>query len=50
MGTITVEHRNCTPVEMYYEDQGAGQPAEEAAARTAGRNVRSRPNGANRRG
>jgi pimeloyl-ACP methyl ester carboxylesterase len=26
MGTITVGHENSTPVELYYEDQGAGQP------------------------
>jgi pimeloyl-ACP methyl ester carboxylesterase len=26
MGTITVDHENSTPVELYYEDQGKGQP------------------------
>jgi pimeloyl-ACP methyl ester carboxylesterase len=26
MGTITVGHENSTPIELYYEDQGAGQP------------------------
>jgi non-heme chloroperoxidase len=26
MGTITVENENSTAVELYYEDQGAGQP------------------------
>src|SRR6202008_1420826 len=26
MGRITVGHENSTPVELYYEDQGAGQP------------------------
>ena len=26
MGHITVGHENSTPVELYYEDQGAGQP------------------------
>src|SRR5918998_4551183 len=26
MGYITVDNENSTPVELYYEDQGAGQP------------------------
>src|SRR5690606_5342172 len=26
MGTITVGHENSTPIELYFEDQGAGQP------------------------
>jgi non-heme chloroperoxidase len=26
MGTINVGHENSTPIELYYEDQGAGQP------------------------
>src|SRR5690554_6175985 len=26
MGYITVENENSTPVELYYEDQGSGQP------------------------
>lgn len=27
MGTITVGHENSAPIELYYEDQGSGQPA-----------------------
>ena len=26
MGTITVGTENSTPIELYYEDQGQGQP------------------------
>ena len=26
MGYITVGHENSTPIEVYYEDQGVGQP------------------------
>jgi pimeloyl-ACP methyl ester carboxylesterase len=26
MGSITVGEENSTPIELYYEDQGAGQP------------------------
>ncbi|QYG93234.1 alpha/beta hydrolase [Iamia sp. SCSIO 61187] len=26
MGTITVDHENSTPADLYYEDQGTGQP------------------------
>jgi pimeloyl-ACP methyl ester carboxylesterase len=26
MGSITVGHENTTPIDLYYEDQGAGQP------------------------
>jgi pimeloyl-ACP methyl ester carboxylesterase len=26
MGFITVRHENSTPIELYYEDQGAGRP------------------------
>lgn len=26
MGTITVGHENSTPIDLYYEDQGSGQP------------------------
>ncbi|MFC5163231.1 alpha/beta fold hydrolase, partial [Nonomuraea angiospora] len=26
MGYITVGNENSTPVELYYEDQGSGQP------------------------
>src|SRR3954447_18801175 len=26
MGTVTVGHKNTTPIDLYYEDHGEGQP------------------------
>ena len=32
MGFITVGDENTTPIELYYEDQGAGQPSSSSMA------------------